>query len=132
MIEEIDIATSSKIDAIDITSKIGEAVRKNKVKEGICRIFVPHTTAGILVNEHADPGVIDDIMAELGKLVPLNDNYSHTEGNSAAHIKSSIIGHSLEVFVEKSNLALGVWQGIFLCEFDGPRKRKVWVRVTPS
>lgn len=131
MVEELSVNTSSRVDAIDITAKIENIVRKSKVKEGTCRLFIPHTTAGILVNEHADPSVIDDILAELGKLVPLDDNYAHTEGNSAAHIKSSLIGHTLELFVEKAGLKLGTWQGIFFCEFDGPRRRKVWVKVSP-
>lgn len=132
MIEEIGISTSSQFTAIDITSKIENIVRKSKIKEGACRIFVPHTTAGILINEHADPSVIEDILMELGKLVPLEDNYSHSEGNSNAHIKSSIIGHSLELFVEGGGLKLGTWQGVFFCEFDGPRRRKVWVRVSEA
>ena len=130
MIEEISISTSSRFDAIDITSKIESTIKKKKVKEGVCRIFVPHTTAGILINEHADPSVIEDILMELGKLIPLDDNYSHAEGNSNAHIKSSIVGHSLELFVERGSLKLGTWQGVFFCEFDGPRKRKIWVKVS--
>jgi secondary thiamine-phosphate synthase enzyme len=130
MIQEIPISTSRKFDAIDVTSKVEGAVRKAKVREGVCRLFIPHTTAGVIINEHADPSVVDDIMMELGKLVPLNDNYAHTEGNSIGHIKSSITGHSLELFVEEGSLRLGTWQGVFFCEFDGPRKRKIWVKVS--
>jgi len=130
VIKEINISSSSKICAIDITSKIESVVREGKIKEGVCRVFVPHTTAGILINEHADPSVIDDILMELDKIVPLSDNYSHSEGNSSAHIKSSLIGHGVEIFVENSSLKLGTWQGMFFCEFDGPRKRKVWVKIS--
>jgi len=130
VIKEVNISSSSKICAIDITSKIESVAREGKIKEGVCRVFVPHTTAGILINEHADPCVIDDILMELDKMVPLDDNYLHSEGNSSAHIKSSLIGHGIEIFIENSNLKLGTWQGIFFCEFDGPRKRKVWVKIS--
>jgi secondary thiamine-phosphate synthase enzyme len=130
MIEEINVSTHAQFDAIDITSKINSVVQKSKIEEGICHVFVPHTTAGVIINEHADPAVIDDIMSELGKLVPLNDNYAHTEGNANAHIKSSMVGHDLTLFIGRGSLRLGTWQGVFFCEFDGPRKRNVWVKVT--
>jgi len=130
MIEEIAIKTSSRIDGIDITSKVDSAIKKSGIKEGVCRVFVPHTTAGVIINEHADPSVIEDILMELGKIVPSEDNYSHTEGNSSAHIKSSITGHTIELFIEGGRLKLGTWQGIFFCEFDGPRKRKAWIKTS--
>ncbi|PIU41305.1 MAG: hypothetical protein COS99_06310 [Candidatus Omnitrophica bacterium CG07_land_8_20_14_0_80_42_15] len=130
MIEELSVGSSSKVDAIDITARVASIVNKGKVKDGVCRLFIPHTTAGILINEHADPSVIEDILMELNKAIPAEDGYSHAEGNSSAHIKSSLIGHSLDVFIEDGNLKLGTWQGIFFCEFDGPRKRKIWIKVS--
>ena len=130
MIKEVSISTPSKICTIDITSKIESVIREGRTKEGVCRVFVPHTTAGILINEHADPCVIDDILMKLDKMAPLSDNYSHSEGNSSAHIKSSLVGYGIEIFIENSSLKLGTWQGIFFCEFDGPRKRKVWVKIS--
>ena len=126
--EGLSVSTSSRVEAIDITSKIEAAVKKSKIEEGFCHIFVPHTTAGVLINENADPSVMDDVMAELERLVPTHGNYTHAEGNSGAHIKSSIIGQSVQAMIERSSLKLGRWQGIFFCEFDGPRKRDVWVK----
>ena len=130
MTEEINISTHAQFDAIDITSKINSVVRKSEIDEGICHVFVPHTTAGVTINEHADPAVIDDIMSELGKLVPLDDNNAHTEGNANAHIKSSMVGHDLTLLIERGSLRLGTWQGVFFCEFHGPRRRKAWLKVT--
>jgi secondary thiamine-phosphate synthase enzyme len=97
--------------------------------EGVCFVFVPHTTAAVTINENADPSVIQDIVMELNKIVPFEDRYRHLEGNSQAHIKSSLVGCSQVVFVESGKLVLGTWQGIFFCEFDGPRTRKVFVRI---
>jgi secondary thiamine-phosphate synthase enzyme len=114
---------------VDITQEIARTVRDSKVKNGVCHIFVPHTTAAVTINENADPDVKEDILKELNKVIPFDDNYSHTEGNAAAHIKSSLIGVSETVFVEEGNLVLGTWQGICFCEFDGPRRRKVVVKV---
>jgi len=114
---------------LDITSQVENVVRKSGVKSGICYVFVPHTTAGVTINENADPDVVKDIIMELNKIVPLKDNYLHAEGNSAAHIKSSIIGCSQEVIIEENSLKLGTWQSLFFCEFDGPRTRSVWVKV---
>ena len=104
-------------------------MKKTGVKDGICIIFIPHTTAGVTINENADPSVIHDILMELNKIVPFKDPYHHTEGNSPAHIKTSLVGCSEIVFVESGRLVLGTWQGIFFCEFDGPRNRKVHVKV---
>jgi len=117
---------------IDITDAVQKAVSDSGVKEGVCIIYAPHTTAGITINENADPSVKKDILAELNKLIPFDDNYSHLEGNAAAHIKSSIVGCSQSVIVSNGRLVLGTWQGIFFCEFDGPRSRRVFVQVCPA
>jgi len=129
MMETFHVKTSAKTDFIDVTQSVQEAVRKSGVKEGICFIYIPHTTAAITINENADPTVPKDILMELNKIVPFQDRYQHLEGNSPAHIKASLIGPSLSVFVESGRLVLGTWQGIFVCEFDGPRSRQVYVRV---
>lgn len=130
--EQICVKTSKQCEMLDITSDIERMVKKSGVKSGICCVFVPHTTAGITINENADPDVVRDILMELNKIVPLKDNYLHAEGNSAAHIKSSIIGCSQEVLIEEGNLRLGTWQSLFFCEFDGPRNRSVWIKVIGS
>ena len=127
--EHIAVKTHQQCELLDITSQVESIVRKSEVKSGICCVFVPHTTAGVTINENADPNVIRDIIMELNKIVPLDDNYTHGEGNSAAHIKSSMMGCSQEILIEKGRLALGTWQSLFFCEFDGPRSRMAWVRV---
>ena len=129
MIQTFQVRTSTQTEFIDITRSVQEAVQKSGVEDGICIIFVPHTTAAITINEYADPSVSRDILMELNKMVPLQDRYQHTEGNAPAHIKASLIGPSQMVFVESGKLILGTWQGIFFCEFDGPRNRKVYVKV---
>jgi secondary thiamine-phosphate synthase enzyme len=129
MIQTFQVRTSKQIDFIDITRSVQEAVKKTGAEDGICIVFVPHTTAGITINENADPSVVQDIIMELNKIVPFEDRYHHLEGNSSAHIKASVLGCSQTVFVESGKLALGTWQGIFFCEFDGPRNRKVYVKV---
>jgi len=129
MIQTFQVKTSKQIEFIDITHSVQEAVQKTGVKEGVCIIFIPHTTAAITINENADPSVSRDIIMELNKMVPFDERYQHTEGNSPAHIKASLLGCSQTVFVESGKLALGTWQGIFFCEFDGPRSRKVKVKV---
>jgi len=129
MVETIQIRTSAKTDLIDITRSVEEAVRKSGVMDGICWVYIPHTTAAVTINENADPSVSRDILMELNKIVPFQDRYQHAEGNSPAHIKASLIGSSVTVFVESGRLALGTWQGIFFCEFDGPRNRQVFVKV---
>jgi secondary thiamine-phosphate synthase enzyme len=129
MIQTFQVKTSKQTEFIDITRSVQEAVKKTGVEEGICFIFIPHTTAAITINENADPSVSQDIIMELNKVVPFQDRYQHLEGNSPAHIKASLIGCSQTVFVESGKLALGTWQGIFFCEFDGPRNRKVYVKV---
>ncbi len=129
MIHEISISTKRKTEFIDITSEVNEIVRKENVQEGVCVVFCPHTTAGLVINENADFSVRKDIISSLQRLIPEDEVYSHLEGNSPAHIKSSILGNSLTVFIENKKLKLGTWQGIFFCEFDGPRSRKIWVKI---
>lgn len=129
MIQTLQVRSSKKTELIDITRQVAEIVQKTGVKEGLCILYVPHTTAGITINENADPSVPRDILMEINKIVPFEDRYQHTEGNSAAHIKSSLIGTSLTLFIESGRLLLGTWQGIFFAEFDGPRSRQVHIKV---
>jgi secondary thiamine-phosphate synthase enzyme len=124
---QLTVKTKSRVQFVDITDKVRSVVAQAYVREGVCHVFVPHTTAGITINENADPAVVSDIIRELDKIVPLNDNYSHGEGNSAAHIKASMMGFSTIVPIEAGRIVLGTWQGIYFCEFDGPRTRKVIV-----
>ena len=130
MFEEFDVKTPKREILIDLTSEVRKLVKNSNIKEGICRIFVPHTTAGITINENADPSVKKDIINYLNQLIPKNAGFSHVEGNSDAHIKSSLIGVSLNVPIHKNNLTLGTWQGIMFAEFDGPRNRKVCVQIS--
>jgi len=130
--EEITVKTSSKIEMIDITRQVQDIVQHSKVTHGICIVFVPHTTAAITINENADPAVCKDIIGELNKIIPLEDNYRHMEGNSAAHIKATLTGSSQTVIIEKGELQLGTWQSLFFCEYDGPRNRKAWVKIISS
>jgi len=127
--EEISISTSKRIEFIDITSKIRKAIEASGVKDGICVVYCPHTTAGLTINENADPDVIQDIKDKLNELVPAGVGYRHIEGNADSHIKSSLVGNTVHLIVNNGRLMLGTWQGIFFCEFDGPRTRKVWVAV---
>jgi secondary thiamine-phosphate synthase enzyme len=113
---------------IDITAKVREYVRRSQIRNGICQVFVPHTTAGVTINENADPDVLTDMLAAMRNMVPKLP-YRHVEGNSPAHVKSSLMGCSITVIIEDSDLVLGTWQGIYFCEFDGPRNRKVFVQV---
>jgi secondary thiamine-phosphate synthase enzyme len=129
MFETFQVKTSAKTDFVDITRSVQEAIQKLGMKDGICFVFVPHTTAAITINENADPSVSRDIVMELNKIVPFQDRYQHSEGNSSAHIKASLLGPSQTLFVESGRLVLGTWQGIFFCEFDGPRSRKVYVKA---
>lgn len=127
--KKLSVRTKSQIEMLDITSQIEKIVEESGVNEGICYVFVPHTTAAVTINEGADPSVKSDILKELDKNVPLQNNYQHREGNAAAHIKASIIGSSETVLVDSGRLNLGTWQSIFFCEFDGPRTRNVLVKV---
>ena len=124
----LNIKSDSKTELIDITSRVRDAVSSAGVKEGICMVYIPHTTAAVTINESADPSVKRDILMVLNDMVPWKADYRHAEGNSPAHVKSSLVGASELVAVEDGKLVLGTWQGIFLCEFDGPRSRKVHVR----
>ena len=127
--KQMSVRTNSRFEMIDITRAVASVVREENVENGICYVFVPHTTSAVTINENADPDVPRDIIMELDKVIPLHDNYRHMEGNSAAHIKASLVGPSETVFVENGNLLLGTWQSLFFCEFDGPRTRKYMVKV---
>ncbi len=127
--ENIDVRTHSRTELIDVTDRVNSVVAESGVVRGACLLWVPHTTAAVTVNENADPDVTRDILKELNKVIPFEDGYAHSEGNSAAHLKSSLVGCSLLVPVEDGRLVLGTWQGIYFCEFDGPRSRKLQVQV---
>ncbi len=124
----IKVKTKAKTELIDITSEIQDLVRSSGLDEGFCMLYVPHTTAAVTINESADPSVKTDILMILNKIVPWEAGYRHLEGNSPAHIKATIVGASELISIEKGNLVLGTWQGIFFCEFDGPRTRKLHVK----
>ena len=128
--EQINVLSKKRVELIDITSHVQNIVKRSGVKEGVCYVYVPHTTAAVTINENADPSVINDIQNYLNKLVPFDGPYSHAEGNSDAHIKTSLVGCSKIIVVTNGYLLLGTWQGIFFCEFDGPRNRKVHIKVT--
>lgn len=129
MIHIVDIKTTSRVDFQDITREVSDIVAKSGTKSGVCYVFIPHTTAGVTVNEHADPDVIKDIINQLDVLVPQHDRYHHREGNSPAHIKATFFGDSETLFIEEGRLVLGTWQGIFFGEFDGPRSRHIYVKI---
>ncbi|MFC1667989.1 secondary thiamine-phosphate synthase enzyme YjbQ [Chlamydiota bacterium] len=126
---ELSIKTQSQTQFIDITPLVQTEVFSLGIKSGVCHVFIPHTTAAVTINENADPSVLKDIIGETNKLVPFEDGYLHLEGNSAAHIKASFYGMSETIFVRNASLALGTWQSIYFCEFDGPRNRKVWIKI---
>jgi secondary thiamine-phosphate synthase enzyme len=125
----ITVESLSRTQFIDITSHVNDKIRKAGIETGLCMLFIPHTTAAITINESADPNVKKDIETALDKLAPWDDGYRHMEGNSAAHIKSTLVGASELVAIENSQIVLGTWQGIFFCEFDGPRTRKVHLKI---
>jgi secondary thiamine-phosphate synthase enzyme len=129
MIHTLSVPTNRRIEMVDLTGKIQELVRGSGVAEGVCHIFQAHTTAGLTINENADPSVQADILMVLNRIISDREAYRHLEGNSPAHIKASLMGPQLTVLVANGNLLLGTWQGIFLCEFDGPRTRKVQVKI---
>ena len=126
--KQISVQTKSRSEFVDITRQVQAAIDGLGLKDGAVTVFVPHTTAGITINEHADPDVVSDIMTVLDRVVPWSADYRHGEGNSAAHVKAGLMGSSVRVIVSGGRLALGTWQGIFFCEFDGPRRREVWVQ----
>lgn len=128
---EIKVKTFKREEMINITSLINDVLSEKQFTNGMCVIFVPHTTCGITINENADPDVVYDILNTIKKIVPYRGDYNHIEGNSDAHIKSSLIGASQTCIVSEGKLLLGIWQSVFLCEFDGPRQRKVWLKLMP-
>ncbi|MDD3628904.1 MAG: secondary thiamine-phosphate synthase enzyme YjbQ [Actinomycetota bacterium] len=129
MFESLIIKTSRRIEMVDITENIEDIIARNNIKNGICCLFVPHTTAGITVNENADPTVQMDINSKLSSLIPVDENYSHLEGNSDSHIKSILVGQSVNIIIDGGKPALGTWQGIYFCEFDGPGNRKIFIKL---
>jgi len=126
---EFSVRTTRHSEIVDITYKVEEIVEGSSVENGICIVYVPHTTAAVTINENADPSVKTDILNYLNKIVPWNGNYTHMEGNAAAHIKASVIGSDRTIIIKNGRLALGTWQGIYFCEFDGPRSRRVFVEI---
>ena len=126
----LTIKTAARFEMIDITGRVAALVRESGIKQGVCHVFVPHTTAAVTINENADPDVPRDILAALDRIVPLSERYLHAEGNAAAHVKASLFGSSQTLFIEDGSLVLGTWQSLFFCEFDGPRTRKVLVKLT--
>ncbi|OQX84063.1 MAG: hypothetical protein B6D53_00760 [Candidatus Omnitrophica bacterium 4484_49] len=128
MMYKITVTTANRTELKDITFDVNRLVERENIKDGICVLYLPHTTAALVINENYDPSVKNDIMGWLGRNIPSTGNYSHLEGNADAHIKSSIVGNSLILIVENGRIMLGKWQGIFLAEFDGPRTREVWVK----
>ncbi len=125
----LTVKTKSRTDLIDITSDVQNTVRSSGIADGLCLLYVPHTTAAITINESADPSVKDDILMILNEIVPWEAKYRHLEGNSPAHVKSTLVGASELVAIENGRLVLGTWQGIFFCEFDGPRTRKLHINI---
>ena len=127
---EFELATGRRQQLIDINAQVQEIVSRSGVRQGVCRVFVPHTTAAVTINENADPDVPHDILLGMASFVKNLPAFRHAEGNSTAHIQSSLMGASAQVFVEEGRLRLGTWQSLFFCEFDGPRHRKVWVKIS--
>ncbi|HUZ18797.1 MAG TPA: secondary thiamine-phosphate synthase enzyme YjbQ [Spirochaetia bacterium] len=127
--ERLRLSTTSRTEFINITAQVKQYVLSSGVQEGICHIYVPHTSAGLMLNEAADPDVPRDILKELNKMVPFEDDYAHRDGNAAAHIKATMLGSSVTVPIAEGRLALGTWQGVFLGEFDGPRSRSVYLQI---
>jgi len=124
---EFEISTRGKEEFIDLTSKIKKIIEDSGIQAGICTVYIPHTTAGVTINENADPSVQSDILNTLKTMVPETLPYTHMEGNSPAHMKASLMGSSAQIIIDNGRLALGTWQGIYFCEFDGPRRRKVYI-----
>lgn len=126
---KIEVPTGTRVQLIDVTRQVAGQLSASKVRNGMCHVYVPHTTAGVTINENADPDVVTDLIDGLERIVPAQGDYRHAEGNSDAHIKASLVGFSCMVPVIDGRLALGTWQGIYFCEFDGPRARKMIVGV---
>ena len=129
---ELSVQTERRTQLLDVTAGVAKLVRDSGVLRGTCHLYVPHTTAGVTINENADPDVAHDLATALDRLVPQSAEYRHSEGNSDAHVKASLVGCSATVFVNNGQLELGRWQGIFFCEFDGPRLRELRVKVVPD
>ncbi|MFH0964677.1 MAG: secondary thiamine-phosphate synthase enzyme YjbQ [Planctomycetota bacterium] len=129
LFRSLDIRTRSRCEFIDVTEDVGRVVRESGVPEGLCVCFVPHTTAGVTINENADPSVRADVQSVLAKLAPAGADYSHDEGNSDSHVKASLMGSSVVVTIREGSLVLGTWQGVYFCEFDGPRSRQFHVTI---
>jgi len=128
-VKSYTVHTSSRVQFLNIDHHIANAVKESGVKDGICVVFVPHTTAGVTINENADPDVVRDMIMEVNKIVPFQDGYHHMEGNSAAHIKSSLIGPSISLIIQDGRVVYGTWQSVYFCEFDGPRTRRVYIKI---
>jgi secondary thiamine-phosphate synthase enzyme len=130
MMIRLSVSTRSREQLVDVTAEVSRALHQSGVRDGVVTVFVPHTTAAVTINENADPSVGADILKGLSELVPHGaPHYRHAEGNSDAHIKASLVGPSVQVLVENGEVVLGTWQGIYFCEFDGPRSRKLWLHV---
>jgi secondary thiamine-phosphate synthase enzyme len=127
--ETVRVKTGRRTHLLDVTRHVERVVENSGIAAGVCYVYVPHTTAGVMINEHADPDVASDLEGMFDRLVPHKGPYRHAEGNTDSHAKTVMVGSSQVIFVENGKLALGTWQGIFLCEFDGPRERRIWVRV---
>lgn len=125
----VRVKTDRRTQLVDVTGLLERVVEKAGVASGVCYVYVPHTTAGVIINEHFDPDVATDLEGVLDRLVPKSGPYRHSEGNSDSHAKAALVGTSQMIFVEDGKLALGRWQGVFFCEFDGPRERKIWVKI---
>jgi secondary thiamine-phosphate synthase enzyme len=129
---ELAVRTERRTQLLDVTAAVTKMVQDSGVQSGICYVYVPHTTAGVIINENADPDVAADMEAALARLVPKDAGYSHAEGNSDSHIKTALVGTSATIFISRGQLELGRWQGIFFCEFDGPRTRRLRVKIVPD
>jgi secondary thiamine-phosphate synthase enzyme len=127
---EITVQSKSRTEFIDITAAVKQFAAEQGLQNGVITIFVPHTTAGVTINENADPDVTADLAAVFDRVVPWNGDYRHAEGNTAAHVKAALTGSSVQIIVHNGDLVLGTWQSIYFCEFDGPRKRRVWMKET--
>lgn len=130
--QELTVRTANRTHFLNIDEPVGRAIASSGVHDGVCHVFVPHTTAGITINENADPDVLRDMEAILERMAPWRGGYAHAEGNSAAHVKASLMGFQQTVLVRGGRPALGTWQSLYLCEFDGPRTRKLWVQTLPA
>lgn len=129
MLEKLTLKTGGRCDFIDITRHINDFISKTGVKEGVCVVFVTHTTAGVTINENADPDVVSDLLCGLDRMAPEKGGWRHAEGNSPAHIKTSLVGPSLSMIIHDGRVIMGTWQSVFFCEFDGPRNRTLYVKI---